>query len=280
MSFEIHTMQRDEVDIAVNWAAQEGWNPGLHDAECFYQADHDGFLFGIKDGRPAACISVVRYGNDFAFLGFYIVAPEFRGQGLGYEIWQAGMARLAGRNVGLDGVVDQQENYRKSGFKLAYNNMRYEGVTSSTNHPEVTLYRLANAELSDICQYDRPFFPANREIFLRHWISQPEAVVLGYRVEGQLRGYGMIRPCRSGYKIGPLFADSADMAEQLFLGLTSSVTANQPVFLDICDRNQEALGLVDRHGMTRVFDTARMYTGQEPRLPFPRLYGVTSFELG
>ena len=38
--------------------------------------------------------------------------------------------------------------------------------------------------------------------------------------------------------------------------------------------------LVERHGMTPVFETARMYTGTAPTLPLERIFGVTSFELG
>jgi len=32
--------------------------------------------------------------------------------------------------------------------------------------------------------------------------------------------------------------------------------------------------------MKPVFETARMYTGAAPDLPLPKLFGVTSFELG
>ena len=38
------------------------------------------------------------------------------------------MARLEGRVVGLDGVVDQQANYQRSGFVLAHRNIRFGGV--------------------------------------------------------------------------------------------------------------------------------------------------------
>jgi RimJ/RimL family protein N-acetyltransferase len=123
----IRPMTRGEIDLAVDWAAAEGWNPGLHDAESFHAADAEGFLVGLLDDEPIACISVVRYEDTFGFLGFYIARPEFRGQGYGWRIWQAGMERLADRIVGLDGVVAQQENYRKSGFVLAYRNLRHEG---------------------------------------------------------------------------------------------------------------------------------------------------------
>lgn len=53
-NYTIRTMHRDEVQIAVEWAAREGWNPGLADADCFYAADPNGFLIGLLDEEPAA----------------------------------------------------------------------------------------------------------------------------------------------------------------------------------------------------------------------------------
>jgi hypothetical protein len=50
----IRTMRPDEISIAVDWAAAEGWNPGLADAACFATADPDGFLIGELEGVPAA----------------------------------------------------------------------------------------------------------------------------------------------------------------------------------------------------------------------------------
>jgi Acetyltransferase (GNAT) family len=88
-----------------DWAAEEGWNPGNTDMQAFFAADPGAFLIGRLDGEPVASISVVKYGAGFGFLGFYIVRPLLRGKGYGLQIWRAGMARLEGRNVGLDGVV-------------------------------------------------------------------------------------------------------------------------------------------------------------------------------
>jgi hypothetical protein len=69
----IRVMDRTDLDQAIDWAAAEGWNPGLKDAECFQAADPAGFLRGCLDGQPIGSISVVRYSSTFGFLGFYIV---------------------------------------------------------------------------------------------------------------------------------------------------------------------------------------------------------------
>src|SRR5437867_9567926 len=118
MGCTIRTMRRDEVQLAIDWAAQEGWNPGLHDAPCFHAADPQGFLIAEVDGEPAGCISAVSYAGRFGFIGLYIVVPARRGQGIGLRLWGEAMSRLSGHVVGLDGVPSQQENYRRSGFAL------------------------------------------------------------------------------------------------------------------------------------------------------------------
>jgi len=80
--------------------------------------------------------------------------------------------------------------------------------------------------------------------------------------------------------VGPLFADTPVLAERLLCALTAATPAGSTFYLDIPEPNTEACALVQRHGMERVFETARMYMGGAPQLPLQRLYGVTSFELG
>lgn len=279
-SYTIRAMTRQEVDIAIDWAAAEGWNPGLYDANCFYVADPNGFLIGLLGDEPIATVSVVKYGDSFGFLGFYIVKPEYRGKGYGIQIWNAGLAHLRGRTIGLDGVVDQQGNYQNSGFTLAYRNIRYRGTGGGYFSTESGIVQLSTLLFDEICAYDKPFFPDNRMQFLKCWIDQPQSTALGILRNRTLAGYGVLRICRSGYKIGPLFADSPELAERLFLALKAHAPEGAPIFLDTPAVNSAAVDLVKRHNMIVAFETARMYTGKSPDLPVNRLFGVTTFELG
>jgi GNAT superfamily N-acetyltransferase len=120
-----------------------------------------GFFVGMLGDEAIASISVVKYDDSFGFLGFYIVKPEFRGRGYGFQLWQAGLAYLQGCNIGLDGVVAQQDNYLKSGFQLAYRNIRYQGVSpDSVAAPlPAEIVPLSALPIATVIQYDRPFFP-------------------------------------------------------------------------------------------------------------------------
>lgn len=279
-NFTIKTMSRQDLEIAIEWAALEGWNPGLHDADCFYHADPKGFLAGFVDEVPVATISAVKYSDYAGFLGFYIVNPAFRGKGFGIKIWNAGMDHLKGCNIGLDGVVEQQDNYRKSGFKLAYRNIRYEGTGGGKIQDNKGIIPLEGSLFEELCAYDSRFFHGKRIQFLHSWIHQPESTALGFVENGKLSGYGVVRKCRIGYKAGPLFADSPEIADSLFTALKASVPAGSQVYLDIPAVNPFASELVNSHQMNPVFETARMYTGEIPSLPFRQIFGITSFELG
>lgn len=97
---------------------------------------------------------------------------------------------------------------------------------------------------------------------------------------GKLAGYGVIRKCHTGYKIGPLFADSPTLAEVLFLSLISGIDSTETCYLDTPEINRAAVELAEKNHMNVAFETARMYTGNQPYLPLNKIFGVTSFELG
>jgi len=275
----VRTMTHEEVALAVDWAAAEGWNPGRNDAECFYCTDPDGFFIGEIDGRPVGCISAVSYGPSFGFLGFFIVKPEFRGHRIGTVIGRKALESLGNRNVGLDGVLDKVHNYLHYGFTLAYRNIRHQGTAGEGTATPPTVVETTTLSLNDVSVYDRTCFPAERKRFLERWLSQSGISSYAVVRKGTIRGYGVIRPCRQGWKIGPLFADTETIAEDLFRALTARISG-ETFYLDIPEVNPAARALVERHRMTEVFATARMYSKERPPLPLDRIFGVTSFELG
>ncbi len=273
---QIRIMTATDLELALDWAAAEGWNPGIHDGEAFRGADLEGFLIGEIEGEPIGSVSAVRYGERFGFLGFYIVKPERRGQGYGIQLWRAGLEHLQGRVLGLDGVIPQIDNYRKFDFQISHRHIRHQG-TGQVGERDPAAVPLTEIPWEQLQEYDRDHFGYARPAFLEAWIR----LNWGYAwVEsGELQGYGVIRACREGFKIGPLFADSPQIADRLFQTLRITA-ADQPVYLDIPDRNLEAQALVQCYGMQPVFECARMYAGEPPQVNLQQIYGVTSLELG
>ena len=281
MTQRIRKLDAAECRRMVDWAATEGWNPGLHDADAFRAADPDGYWGLFDGGTLVATISAVRYPSGFVFIGFYICRPERRGQGLGYRLWQHVLGGLDSDCVGLDGVVDQQSNYRKSGFVLAHRNIRCGGTPTAAPADDRNVRNLGPSDAPAVAAFEqaRRLFPSDRSDFLRAWLAMPGSVACAIDNSSGLTGYGAIRPCGVGWKIGPLFADGYDDALALTRRLVRAATEG-PIFLDVPEPNEEARRLAAQLGLTQVFETARMYRGATPDLALDRIFGITSFELG
>ncbi len=276
---QIRIMRPDDIALAVEWAAAEGWNPGLADVGCFATVDPEGFLIGEIDGKPVATISCVNYDDAFSFLGFYIVRPELRGSGHGLRIWNAAIAHAGKRVIGLDGVVAQQDNYRKSGFTLAYANIRYGGTITTPPSQPRGIVALDGIPLAIVEADDATVFPAPRSAFLRAWIGMSGHIGRALMRDGKLAAWGVIRPCRHGHKIGPLVADDGAGAQAIMEALLAAAGPSE-IFLDVPGVNPDAVALAESFGLAPTFETARMYTGPIAPLRLDRLFGVMSFELG
>ncbi len=279
----IRQMTRDELDIVVDWAAREGWNPGLDDADVFWATDPEGFVAAEIGGELIGGGSIVAYGKKYGFMGFFIMRPEYRRHGLGDHLWHERKRRLLARldadaAIGLDGVFNMQHYYARGGFRFVGRDLRFEGLGMDLPQPKGVIE--ANAlPFERIDAYDRRHFPAPRSRFLQDWIQRPGGHALAVVDGDEIRGYTVMRPCRIGYKIGPLFAANAGLAESLLIAIASRVPG-EPIFLDVPEINGAALALLARYGMREVFGCARMMLGPTPELPDAEIFGVTTFELG
>lgn len=274
----IAPMSTADLAIVADWAAAEGWNPGLDDVEAFHRVDPGGFLMGWLGDRPIAAISVVRHSPAYAFLGFYLCHPDHRGQGHGLAIWKAGMARLKGITVGLDGVVAQQDNYRRSGFAFAHQTQRIEGAVTGRRHDG--FYVAGPNDLPDMLALDAAVQGVRRDGFVRCW-SLPVTTrqTLIRRSADGIDAMGTIRACRTGHKIGPLICPDLDTAIALVESLAALLEASQ-VILDIPDPNPMGKKLASAFDLSASFAVARMYKGSAPKRKLTRLFGESTFELG
>ena len=282
MKFHVSEMLREDLSFCADQARREGWNPGIHDMDVFHAADPSGWFKAVDDaGRIIGCISAVAHDAHFGFIGFFIVLPEHRGGRVGVDLGLCALEHLGGRVIGQDGVFAKVANYETWGFELAYRNLRYEWIDGKI--PEANGIASAPYDakrLPSVLQFDEGLFPCRREAFLERWLAMPEAVARTVFDGGGLAGWGLRRRCASGSKIGPLLARDPATAQALLRDLLAGAEPHAPVYLDVPEINGPAMALAESAGMRQCFGTARMYKNGTPDLDLPRIYGVTSFELG
>jgi predicted acetyltransferase len=275
----ITQMTKTEFQTAVEWAKTEGWIPGVHDIDSFYETDPTGFYAARAGDEIVGTFSVVKYSADYAFAGFFIVRPDWRGKGVGLAIQHYIDTQFSGYNVGIDGVLAMQEKYSRVGYNFAYGNERY-AATAKAGELESHCRRISSGDFEGIIDFDTKCVPAKRVNFLKQWLYQKDATaLLAEDDSGKLSGYGVVRKCFQGNRVGPLFAETPEAAKRLFDSLAASVVGEE-IFIDVPTVNASAMKMVLSQGMKPVFTTARMYTKQAPKLPLDKIYGVTSLELG
>ncbi|MGW1074449.1 GNAT family N-acetyltransferase [Streptomyces sp. NPDC002537] len=279
-AFTVTRASLDEWRQVAEWAAAEGWNPGTGDLPCFHPTDPDGFFVGRLGTELVSAVSVVTYSPDYAFLGYYLVHPDHRGRGLGLATWRAAFPHAGTRTVGLDAVPAQQATYGRAGFAPAYTTVRYGGRPGGTKGTAADVVPVTAAHLDALAAYDRECFPADRRAFLDRWLTAADHTAYVQLRDGNVTGYGVIRPAHDGLRIGPLFADTPEGAEALFDALTGHAGPEDEVALDIPGPHRAATALATARGLTPRSHTVRMYTGPVPPAREDRVYGVTSLELG
>jgi len=277
---EIVPMDAGMAETAWEWAKREGWNPGIEDHLLLPSIDPDGCLaMLIDDGqgpRMIGAITAVDYGG-YGFVGMYLMDPAYRGKGYGKQLISAIMPRLADLpNVGVDAVLQMVPAYEKAGLRAAYETVRY-CLSGGTALAAVSSRAAEEADLGEIIAYDARVFGIAREGFLRRWVTASRADAAIIRRNGRFAGYGVVRDCHSGRKVGPLFADDEDAARDLLTWLLAR-RPGEHHYLDLPSFPGHGASLV--RGATADFACIRMYRGSYPRQDVARVFGNTTFEMG
>ena len=266
-----------EIEQILGWAVVEGWNPGLDDAEAFYKADPNGFFVAVdQQDKPIASISVVNHTSDFAFLGLYIVTPEFRGRGIGLRLWKHALAHAGDRTIGLDGVEAQQENYRASGFVYAGSTTRFSGQLGGQRHAEIR--DAAPSDVAHLMDMEGRASGVAKPTYVKAWSSEAATrSTLILETQHQIAGFATVRACHSGAKIGPIVAIDIDTADKL---ISHAATLFEgPLTVDVPASATGLTRLCQRLGFEPGFRTARMYRGKI-LAPTHDVFAVASLELG
>ena len=203
-------------------------NPGLRTQPRFSPPDPEGFLVGELGGpvsvssRPFVMAATARIHR------FHVVKPAFRGSGHGWAIWQTGdgpSGRPHHRPRRRRRATGQLSPLR---LELAHRNAATPGRQSAGGPARHRPWRWCRSVSCHRACWTRPaVFPGRGTSLLQAWVTQPDTWSRSRRRATALLGYGVLRPCRTGYKIGPLFADAPAIAEAIFSALLQHVPAGE-----------------------------------------------------
>lgn len=273
---ETRVMTLGDLETVLDWAADEGWNPGLEDAAAFLATDPEGFFVTEEKGVPVAAISVVNHSPDFAFLGLYLCRPSHRGRGIGYALWQHALEHAGNRTVGLDGVPEQQQNYVKSGFAHSGSTVRYAGTIHPVKDSKIRPAR--PEEKKQLIAMEAKASGFQKPSYLSSWFGETETrKTFVLESNRTIEGVATVRQCRSGAKIGPLVASDSEAALRLIRHTADAI--DPAIMIDVPESSAPLDALCRNLELEPIFHTARMYRVKALSRDND-FFAVTTLELG
>lgn len=286
-NLEIRRMSFEELKLVMDWAKNEGWNPGKYDYVGYYDQNPEGFLLLSLNDQPIGSISIVKHRTNFAFIGLFIIVPEFRGKGYGTHLWNHALNELKTFScIGLYSVPQQKTRYNSSGFLTQFSVKRREiKELPSTQSNNNELEAINQGNLNLLSNYDQDIWGSSRAPFFSALIQKTE----GYHgfisfdeTTREVNGYGIARPCQEGYRVS-LYAKSFETAQELASHLLSQLNPGTKVIFDIPDRNPFSNAFSEYFHLKLIESacTEAMFKGERSADESSKnCYGLLSQELG
>ncbi len=280
VDYNIRNLMPNEMFIPVELASREKWNPGLNDHEFLLKADNNGFFVAHSEQNVIGTIASVNYQNHLSFIGLHIVLPEFRNKGVGEKLLSVAIEKAGENNIGLNCFENMTGYYEKAGFKPAFKILQYEGTCDGKFNvaPGIVSPLMMDFEL--LYSYEKKIFPYERKVFTSMWVNQPKSMILGKYADDEYKGYGLFVPCVNGYRISPLVSDDPESAEEILTALTSHFPEGMSYFINIPERNKEAVMLAEKLNLKKINETVRMYTKEEQDIELNKVYSFATNAIG
>jgi hypothetical protein len=195
-----------------------------------------------------------------------IVLDEFRRRGVGSAVLDAVVEFLTSRGCSrleLFATSEGRPLYARHGFEL-----------TGTSHMgrlrrEVPLRPAAAVEVAEttdsaaVAAYDAPRFGGNRHRLLATMVADPERPVLAAHADGEIVGYGWVRP--DAGRVGPLVADAPEVAASLVSVAFDVAPAMEEIGLNIPSANRDGSRWLESLGVELEPWDGRMARG--PQIP-------------
>ncbi|KAG8177113.1 hypothetical protein JTE90_008222 [Oedothorax gibbosus] len=286
-NYTIRPMRRDEIPDVLELWRDTGLSEGTHSLDTWYSHDPEGFFVAVTDDGTVigACAGVLQ-NEDLAFVGLYVVKDNYRRRGIGMKIWSAVMERIGDRNVGVNPVPEQLENYRdKSGFPVqtSWSSKVSAAETVDTTKlshdlPEIAVRELSsgNVDLVDkVVAYDADVCSFTRGDLVPLLCDQEDSVTMVALRDGEVCGYGNIKKNIKGNTIiGPLYADCGEIAEKILDELVNAfpLAREEGALIFTVDNNGSAMEILEKLGFETDCVISRLYRKEEVDVKFDKIF--------
>jgi GNAT superfamily N-acetyltransferase len=233
----IRLLTIDDLEGALTLSTTAGWNQRTEDWRMLLRIAPGGGFCALSQGRIVGTAIGIDFGG-FGWIAMMLVAPAYRGQGLGGRLLEAAMGALPrDRPIRLDATPLGRPLYQRYGFEDETTLSRQVAEASGRGPAADTAFAvrpLTAADFPRVTEHDTHVFGGNRHVVLRWALDHAPQYAHVAEADAGFPQYCFGRTGRLFDQIGPVVAGHADIATAL-VGAAVQAAGNRPVVVDAFD---------------------------------------------
>lgn len=276
------------------------WYPGLEDIESYLAADDPGIYVAILDDEPIGFVSINKFSSSFYTFGLYFIKEKFRKKGYGIQLFRRASQDIdwENHNVSAYAVPTMLKPYtERYGFESRWIVGWYKlNIPSALQILELlptvqgfTVKNIKDVDKQALLNYDTAVFGSQRNSFIwkRLHVKGSHSKV-AVNCEGAIVGFTSARMLYNKkvvYQLGPLFADSIEVAQELLKALLQEVinhcdSSGQTMILACPTGRNASKELIVMLQGKLYLDLTFITTKDIPNGCFEKWFAITSLDIG
>ena len=273
-SLRLRLLTQDDIPFADHVRHLAGWNQTCDDWQRFLQWEPEGCFLAEWDGTPVGTATTLVYGSELAWIGMVLVLPEYRQRGIGRALLERCIRHLQQRGVRcikLDATPLGKPVYQKLGFQEEWTLTRWVSaqVPARTMNPDPKIRPCQDNDLVLIEPLDTTAFGVSRRRIVESLYRSHGNVLVYEAKPGQVAGYGIIKPGSRAFYLGPLAAESTEVALELVAALRLR-NPDATIYWDIPDQQTATVAWCQHESFTAQRSLTRMFLGSNSTPGDPR----------
>lgn len=277
MDFRIERLSDGDLAAARRLSTAVGWNQTAADWRRLLALSPDTCFGGWVGDELVATSTLATYDGRVGWVGMVLVDEAHRRRGYGSAVFEAALdaGKEAGLEVvGLDATDAGRQVYDGYGFERVGGIDRWRGAVDLPTPEGVSTFDRAER----VAGFDAARCGVDRTPLLDHLLGSDGVTGVRSVREGETVGYAVVRPGRTCPQVGPVVADTPEVAERLLGAVGARVTG--PVVIDALDRDVSAR-VLERTGLDVSRRLHRMtHEGARPALDGDGVAAAAGFEWG